>query len=316
MDKSILVSILVGTVTLAFSYCIYRIQKIRRYPGKLTFTIKDYFRVMRNVPENYQNLSLTYENYQVKENLLYIKFYIFNNQSFDCSCSKDSQPIVIEVPDGVKWIDSKIFKQSSGVETESNVVDDRLLEIHFNLLRDEEFLCVEGLLESSVELNQEELQERIVINHRIPNFDKVKKINILSLSDIKRAKRLVTMPIIYSIILVLAFVATLLFKEHGSPLKYIDNDSGIERLFYINEKNELVYLKSHFPWERYSDPITSEEFLQNYSPVIAYNHDKPDASLFFSYGSIVLFWVLSLVLIIIESSSIIRTKRVEKICNQ
>ena len=315
MDKSIFVSILVGVVTLAFSYLIYRIQKIRRYPGCLSFTIKDFFRVMRNAPDNYKNLSLTYENYQVKDNLLYIKFCIFNNQSFDCSCSIDTQPIVIELPEGVKWIDTKISKQSIGVESECTIKSDRELAIHFNLLRDKEYVSIEGLLESSIDLDQEELQEKICIKHRIPNFGNVQKISVLSIAGIKRAKRRMRTPLFYSAFMIVLFIMMLLFKEKTNPLKYIDNTSGIERTLYINEKNEIVYLKSQFPWVRYSTPITKEEFLQNYSPKLE-NRSKTDASLYITYVIYSLLFVLLSVLVITELSSINKTKKVDKIVNQ
>ena len=315
MDKSVFVSILVGVVTLAFSYLIYRIQKIRRYPGCLSFTIKDFFRVMRNAPGNYKNLSLTYENYQVKDNLLYIKFCIFNNQSFDCSCPNNTQPIVIEVPEGVKWIDTKISKQSIGVESESTIKSDRELAIHFNLLRDKEFVIIEGLLESSIDLDQEELQEKISIKHRIPNFGNVQKISVLSLSGIKSAKRRLRTPLFYFAFMMILFIVMSLFKETTNPLKFIDKTSSVERALFINEKNEIVYLKSQFPWARYSTPITQEEFLQNYSPVLEY-HSKTDTSLYVVYVLYGILLVFLTVLVITELTSINRTKIVDKIINQ
>ena len=73
MDRSILATIIVGALTALFSYLIYRIQRIRRYPGRLSFTVNEFLRVMSNTPVNYDKLSIMYDNYQVKDNLIFIK---------------------------------------------------------------------------------------------------------------------------------------------------------------------------------------------------------------------------------------------------
>ena len=310
-----LVSIIIGIVTLAFSYLIYRIQKIRRYPGCLSFTITELFRVMGNTPGNYQKLSLTYGDYQVKENLLYIKLCFFNDQSYDCACPADATPIIIKLPEGMKWVDSKVALQSQGVLPVVSIVSERELSVCFTLLRDDEFFSIEGLLESSIDFDKDELQNEITITHRIPNFDKIKKITVLSSSSIRRAKERLRFPAIYTLVLAIGATVASFSIDEVSSLKYIDKSSRVERQFYINKDNQLVYLKRAFPWSTYSSPITKEDFLQQYEPSWIMNTRRNNRGLFL-WGAIGVMFTLILIMSIIEFSSIRRTRRVEKIINK
>ena len=267
---------------------------------------------MRNMPNNYQNLSLTYEDYQVKDNLLYIKFCIFNTQSYDCSCPKDTQPIIIEVPEGVKWIDSKVSKQSPDVESGSNMINDRELGIHFNLLRDKEYLSIDGLLESSLDLDQDELQDKIRIKHRIPNFGAVKKVTGLSSYGIKKSKRRIWSILVYLMIIFLTVGMVWVFNEKASPLKFVENSSGMARSFYLNKDNQLVYLERDFPWNRYSDPIPRDSFERDYS--ISWTQTQyADNSFLFMLGSIGLLFIMGSLIVAVEVYSIRKSKKIEKI---
>lgn len=310
-----LVSIIIGIVTLAFSYLIYRIQKIRRYPGCLSFTITELFRVMGNTPGNYQKLSLTYGDYQVKENLLYIKLCFFNDQSYDCACPADATPIIIKLPEGMKWVDSKVALQSQGVLPVVSIVSERELSVCFTLLRDDEFFSIEGLLESSIDFDKDELQNEITITHRILNFDKIKKITVLSSSSIRRAKERLRFPAIYTLVLAIGATVASFSIDEVSSLKYIDKSSRVERQFYLNKDNQLVYLKRAFPWPTYSSPITKEDFLQQYEPSWVMNNRRNNRGLFL-WGAIGVMFTLILIMSIIEFSSIRRTRRVEKIINK
>ncbi len=314
MDRSILATIIVGALTLLFSYLIYRIQKIRRYPGRLSFTVNEFLRVMSNTPVNYDKLSLMYDNYQVKDNLIFIKFCIFNDQKYDCSCQDESTQITVKLPDGAKWIDVKESKGSDDVESKVRIIDEHIISVNFNLLRNGEFVCFEGLVESSNHFTKGSLQDSIIVKHRIPNVDKIKKVSVLS-SDIRnKTKKMYKICVAYSIICFLLLLFLLLSAKNVNPLKYTEIDTGVNRFFFLDSNNELVYVTKTFPWTTYSKPVSKDSFIKSYTPCFIRDSKLyPDLFVIFMIA-IGLVFILPVALI--EGQSIHKTKKIEKMLGQ
>ena len=140
----------------------------------------------------------------------------------------------------------------------------------------------------------------------------MKKVTVLSSSGVKRAKRRIRIPIFYLIVSLAMCVLVFLFKEKTSPIKYIENSTGVERLFYLNQDDELVYLKQEFPWSIYSEPISKEDFLRDYSTSwkMGSRSNTNFLVLCVMYG---LLLVLMVLLVSSDVIAVIRTRKVDRI---
>ena len=103
-------------VTVLIAVLIYRLQKTRKYPGRLTASLISMSRVLEEKPEHYVDLTLRLGEYQIEKNLLYLEFLIFNERSYDIKADINDSYVTVLLPDNAKWVDVRVSKQSDGVD--------------------------------------------------------------------------------------------------------------------------------------------------------------------------------------------------------
>lgn len=315
METSTVLGIAGIVVTIVVAFSIYYLQRIKRYPGLMSFTIKDLFKVIGNIPDNYKSYSLQFHNLEIKDTLLYVNMVIINEQSFDCCCSDKSNPVSIDLPEGMEWVDIRIESQSAGVNAECELSEGekKTANLSFTMLRKREFIIIEGLMISQQPLCKERLMDEMRISHRIANVAPIKKFTIVSSNGKRVLKRRIILPAVYFGLMVLLFSMRLFLGESASPLRYVDKETGDIRSIYVNANNELVYQKSHFIWNRYSEPIKQEEFSRRFMPNIQRDYiDRYRVVLLVLIGLV----IASLLLLFASDWQMYwKTRKVEKVIN-
>ena len=255
--------IILGVASIAIAILIYFLQKQIRYPGQLKFAIIETWKVRSTSPNGYGELSLKYNDYEIKEELNYVKFILYNKKSFDYSSGDTNNPVRIILPEGCRWVDAKVIDHSKEVQAAVTNKNGKELGLTFELLRKNEYVEVDGIIESINSLNS--LGDAITILHRIPNVSSVKHTPLLNSYDYQRAK---SNSILLGVLLVMVVLVLIyaLGIHPASPLKFKELSTGEIRSLYIEKDGGVVYHKGMFIWSGYSDPISQDDFAKEYVP--------------------------------------------------
>lgn len=172
MDSTFFWGVVGVVVTVLIAYLFYRLQKIQKYPSRLSFSIPTHSRVLQRVNSNFSEFSLKYKDYSIAQDLYYLEILVFNTRDSDVSAPSFSSPVSIKLPNGAKWIDAQIKNQSPDVSGSVRVRPDQesCAELCFGLLRNKEFILIEGLIESNVDIIDHD-NCKLKIEHRIANLD-------------------------------------------------------------------------------------------------------------------------------------------------
>lgn len=301
--------------TVVVAVFIYLLQKKTKYPGELRFSILELTKVMGTSNTNYLDLSLNYHGYEIKEDLSFVKLVLYNDKSFDYSNNDKDNPVKIILPKKCKWIDAKIVNSSEQIQADAFINKDNIqeLDLLFKLLKEDEFIEIDGLIESKTDVWSNDLQDVLEITHRIYNVGKVKKTNILNKSEINKSKGYMR----FSGIMFLAIILILCYAiwiNPASPLKFVEIDSGKIVTLYVNKDGMIVYHKGNFIWDGYSTPMTPSAAFKQYKPSLT-----PSKLGFTDYFYFVFFAIIIVFLgyvFFYGTLSTIKTKRFYKIFNK
>ncbi len=302
--------IVIGIASIVIAILIYFLQRRIRYPGKLKYALVETWKVMSESPNGYGDLSLKYNDYEIKEELNYVKFIVYNNRSYDYSSGDSDNPVRVTLPDGCKWIDAKVVGHSEEIQAEIVNKGGKELDLTFKLLRKNEFIEVDGLMESKSQIGLEDLAKVIEVRHRIPNVATVKNTALLDANEYKLAMgRLITFGIALSFFVFILFYT--LLGHPMSPLQYKELQSGEIRSLYVNKEGGVVYHKGMFVWNGYSAPIDSKEFFEQYEPCFEPSHIGET-----DYFYLVFFFFIFLVLgylVVWSASYVLGTNEIRRI---
>lgn len=301
--------------TIVVAVFIYLLQKKKHYPGEMRFSILELWKVMWTTKTNYKDLSLNYHGYSIKEDLSYVKIVLYNDKSFDYSNYDKDNPVQIILPNNCKWIDAKIVNCSEQIQTEVYVNEDNKqeLDLVFKLLKENEFIEIDGLIESSNGVRLNDFQDVIEIEHRISNVDKVKKTRILNQTEINKSKSYIR----FSGIMFVAIIMLLCYAiwiNPASPLKFTEIESGKTVMLYVNKDGMIVFHKGHFIWDGYSAPIDPSIAFEKYKPMPVQSKLE-----FSDYFYLMFFAIILGLLGFVFFTGIlttIKTKRFQKIINK
>ena len=302
--------VILGVASIIIAILIYYLQKIIRYPGQLKFALVETWKVMSASPGGYKDLSLRYNDYEIEEDLNYVKFILYNTKSYDFSSGNDDNPIRLTLPAGCKWIDAKIVGCSEEVQADIVNKNGIELDLTFKLLRKNEFIELDGLLESNSNIGVRNMSKNISVRHRIPNVAAVKTATLLDPNEYKQARsRLITFGIMLALIFSVLFYALVLHPT--SPLRYKELKSGEIRALYLDKEGKIVYHKGMFIWNGYSDPIKQEEFVKQYEPY--FEKSSFEKSDYVHLSMLILSLLLLGLMVVLSAFSLIETKELRKI---
>ena len=304
-----------GIIGILVAVVIFLLQRKRHYAGQLRFSLLEANKVMRAQKKNFQDLSLRYHEFEIEEDLTYVKFVLYNDKSFDYSNEDKSDPVQIILPENHKWIDAKIVDCSKNTNPEVllNNNHNQELDLVFKLLKNNEYIEIDGLIESKEGENARIIQDDIEIKHRISNVAPSKTSSFLNEKSYKHS--FVELVFTGSFFALLLFM--ILFFVFGHPtaqLQFEDVRTGDLKVLYVNNEGNIVYHKGPFIWSGYSVPVNPDAFSDTFKP--SYTQYKRPFSDYFYYaffGSILLAIGY---LIHIDVVPIFETRKLRKILKQ
>lgn len=238
-----LLGVIIGILGLVLSLLLFWIQKIRKYPSQLSYSILDCSRIVGKKDSEFQDVSLHYKDYDIKEDLYYVKILIFNKRSSDVKANEKSFPIALTLKHNSRWLDIRVRNESSNVGSAVIIDPDtkQIASLSFPLLKKGEHIVVEGLVESNVSLVDKE-ESILSINHRIAELDTFDFVPVVTENRYKRCKRVVS--IFGSIMLVtVLYLLVGLFLPEKSPVLFRNaSDPGdlTEYSVAVDKKDRIV----------------------------------------------------------------------------
>jgi hypothetical protein len=194
---------------------------------------------------NDQFNSLRFEVYQLptNTNVYYYKFSLINTGTKDIDKPKIFEPVEVAFPDGCKIIESKINKTSSDKIHLSITPQNNKLTINWDLLKPNESLTIDTLIESAGILAQPEFEKKVIINHRIADLAKIDLINV---SDIpkKPINNFVTNHL-FNLLVFIGFIVLLSFAEYNAIRNYNRPPIKIDYDLLLKSNLQPVQIKSY-----------------------------------------------------------------------
>lgn len=268
---------IIGILGLVLSLLLFWIQKIRKYPSRLNYSVLACSKIVgKNNLEFDDDVSLSYKDYEVKDDLYYTKILVFNKRSSDVvAIEKDSQ-IVIRLPNNSKWLDIRVNDESLGVGSKVTINQETMQAtfLSFQLLKKHEHILIEGLIESKLSL--EDMDNSIFsFNHRIAELDTFENVPIVTENRFRRCIRNLKVYGVTLGIMLLLLVGMLLIPDKSSVLyRSINNTNGSTEYSIGVDKRNRIVVEEYKPFSlglNSGAVISNKEFESDYSPVFRYH---------------------------------------------
>ena len=302
MSSTALWSIAGIVVTVIVSFLIYRLQKVRKYPSQLSYTILSKSKVLQHAHGSFNDISLRYNDYSVSLELHYLEVMVFNPRSSDVGNANTESTVSLTLPSLSKWLDVKIKSESPSVGSSISISLDSDLNavLSFKLLKKNEFIVIEGLVESVFFFNLPE-EKLLTFNHRIPNLDIFRNVPHVS-DNIYKAN---VNNLRWAVFVFIALLSLSVFRFISPSSSRILYSDSVEKKVYsasMNKKEQII-LNEVGNSSLKSETIPFDEFSSRFSPVCLYK--KPPMSLV----QPVLFLILCLLVLAVSIDDIRTIKR-------
>lgn len=256
-------------MTIIVSFLIYRLQKVRKYPSQLSYTILSKSKVLQHAHGSFNDISLRYNDYSVSMELHYLEVMVFNPRSSDVGNSEMDSTVSITLPGLSKWVDVKIKYESPSVGSSISQSSDseRQADMKFKLLKKNEYIVFEGLVESVFFFNLPD-DKVLTFSHRIPNLDVFRCVSHVSEKQYKNCKSIIR----WAAFSVLAFLSLAVLRSLSSNYSRVLYRGSEDNKVYsasIN-KNEQILLDNQSSFSFKSKVIPFDEFSSRFSPVRLY----------------------------------------------
>ena len=190
MNTSLLLGI--GSIALTAVACIigtWLTIKYRTKPAKITFyresCIGLFDSIVRNIPE----LSVTYKDEPVSEQIVLLKGYLINMGSKDIKPDMVEKPLSATLPDGYRWLEAKITDSSPNIKVDVRISEINKLEFNIGLLRPNEYILLELLVKVPSNENNNlrsddvlsasnKLIYKLIFNHRIADTGQIEHLSL------------------------------------------------------------------------------------------------------------------------------------------
>ena len=258
-----------GLLGVIVAVIIYWLQKIRRYPSKLSFTIPYFSPVLNRVPMHFSDLSLKYHDLSIKKDLFYVDFLVFNTRKSDVGLPNTDSSLSVCLPQKTKWVDIQVKNESEGIGSTVNIDQENPSEaiLSFHMMRENESIRLEGLIEAH-SLDFLGIDEPFLsFRHRIHDLDKLNYIPYISDAACRKSKKTLRRYLVFLILLV-GFILALFLVPQNSRILYKNNDTEEKVRVSVNPMNEIVIS----PYDKVSkgEVITLEEFNEKFTPILQY----------------------------------------------
>jgi hypothetical protein len=136
-----------------------------------------------DITQNFQNLSITYRDQPVSENLVLLKGYFINSGKKDISREVVEQQITISLPDEYESVECKVVESSQSLKASATKLDKAHVSFDTGLWKSKEYMKFEALAKVPVvmadpdhlphERPAERLRKSLSFSHRIADSAKI-----------------------------------------------------------------------------------------------------------------------------------------------
>jgi hypothetical protein len=260
MDTQTLMAVvgIIATVTLG----IWAIAITIRYNRsvRITYAHDQAIALTNDITQNFPNLSITYREQAVSENLVLLKGYFINNGKKDISREMVEQQITLSLPDDYEWVECKVVESSPSLKASAIKVDRTHVSFDTGLWKSKEYMKFEALAKVPVvmadpdhlphERPADRLRKSVSFIHRIADSGKIdethvprpltkrsQRFSLLSLSPTRSI-------IMLSITMLIVGIGLLVLPRFWSTknLGYILIADGKQRSVLADVKNNKIIL--------------------------------------------------------------------------
>ena len=198
----------------------YQTVKQNRYPAAITFIKEEFIPLFDTIVKSLPSLDVLYNNNLVDENLVLVRASFINTGKKDISADMIETPLTLTLGEGGKWIEAEVTSASENTTAEIKVIDDHKIQVLSGLLRRDEYIRFQALVEVSADekdskiakkgLIEQFVEENLEITHRIQDTQKVGKIELKPDAALsKKFRRFLVFPVAGVVLLIAVIVATL-----------------------------------------------------------------------------------------------------------
>lgn len=191
MTTSTFLTILGIVVTVILGAWGVHLAIAQRYPGRITFVKEACIGIFDSIVRNLPELSVSYKDRPVSENLVLLKGFLLNTGSKDVTESMAEKGLSLNLPEDFRWLTARVVSASPNVRG-STRCSERSIFFEMGLFRCNEHIRFEALAEVPAETDRGEstlggiLEQALTFDHRIADTRKVDKQELLTESQRRR----------------------------------------------------------------------------------------------------------------------------------
>ncbi len=296
--SGIIATIVIGIAGIMFA-------KKKQYRGEITLIEEEYISLFNDIIKNMPELQISYMERPVKENLVLFKGYLLNTGSKDIADQMVVRKLEIKVPEGSKWVRSKVVDSSENVNASIENSSDTSIIFDLGLFRCNEYLKFECLAEMLTSDNAKSpskfLKKNIKVKHRIADTGKTNQISMPSVSRMKHPWHCFG-----GIFAIIALLTIAHVNGISTMFNYkIDDSNGneIEVTLKRNFFGELIIKQND---GEYKEVCSPEHFFEVRSAKIT---SLKDFEKYFYYFLAAIFLFI-IIILMIDSRDFYRNKRI------
>lgn len=283
--------------------------RIHSRPCKITFLKLDCINFYNNLICQFDDIQILHNKKEVDNNL------VFMSGAFVCTGVKDingSNKVFLTLPEGCKWIDTKVAKKSDGLISRfsKSGTHPTKATLEFELFREKEFITCNALVEVDKNLNSEKLIDEIQFSHRIENAD---DIEIGEYQKNSKKPYFLWIRGIAMLVLLIGIAVSCFYIDKGNKLMYMNTASNEMYSAYV-DKDLNVNLRTNSLINtllcRNDRVVSIDELERNYVPKAVFEPWNTERKLMMS-----MLFLEFILMAYLQISSIRRYYKYKKIDN-
>lgn len=246
----LIIGIFGAVLTIGFG--IYSLKKMKDSTPKveLSFIKNECFSL---VDESYNKLGLDirYKEEKITNPIILLKATLRNTGSLDIDKNMMFQPLKIISSPQYKWLEAKVLTSPENANIEANIFNPNTLILNWDLLKEQESLEVEMVIEQIDKIQDEVpstiyFYDNIYFEHRITNLKNIRKnsyASTLKKRNIRMFRRWFMLALLYLFTGLSAFVSPNLLNMQNI-IYIIQDDNSSEKILITPKKDNFLVIEN------------------------------------------------------------------------
>jgi hypothetical protein len=296
---------------------IYFAVRKQKYPGEITFIKENTVSLFDEIVEHVENLQIIYKNQPIQRNLVLLTGHLLNTGSIDITQEKVKENLMAILPEGYKWLESRIIATSSGIEAHLSIPQENELCFNLGLFRRDETISFQALAQIPPSESEEEIADIfdkvLRWQHRIAETKN--NIQKTTYSPNRYSKTYWFLTVIFSVFTITAPLIFLIPQLWPICINYEittkDNHRILVRLVpHLKGPSDITGIDT-----KYEEKIDFEKFLSEYNPKPVLSSDKLTDRPIIVF-MIMMYPILGIFLFVYRYVSYRKNKNLEKLINK